>query len=261
MIYLDLFTSYLKDRKSLLTAKNYIHTVEHYLLFLRGQEPTESNAEQFLMYQSHKGNSARSLNRHLAALKSFFKHVVRKELIIESYRFDKKLPNWLDEGEQKKYIAACQTPFEKALAITFLGSGIRVSEAEGLLIDNVYPDGFLKVMGKGGKERVIAIKPIIIDTINEYLGVRKDHSDKVFSRGARVMERIITEIGVRAKINRKITPHILRHSYGSLWTEKGGDLAQLRDQMGHTNIATTGIYVHTKPEQIKKRMPDLIGKV
>lgn len=251
MNHMDSYRAYLKDRRSSLTQKHYINTVERYLLYLKGAEPSESNTEEFLAFLSLKGCKARSLNRHLAALKSFFKHVLRKELTIESYRFDRKLPDWLDEEEQKRYMAACQTPFEKALATTFLKSGIRVSEAANLKVDNIDPDGYLKVMGKGGKERVIRVKPEVIDTINEYLMTRKVHSNLVFPRGVRVIEKIIREIGVRAKINKKVTPHVLRHSMGSLWMDKGGDLVQLQHELGHDNISTTSIYTHTKPSKIK----------
>lgn len=258
MTLLDRFEEYLQNRKSALTAKNYTHTVERYLVFLKDKKPDELNAEQFLTYLGHKGSSTRSLNRHLAALRSFFKHVLRQDLDIEGYSFDKILPSWLDEEEQKKYIAACETPFERALAVTFLGSGIRVSEAESLLVADVDPKGFIKVMGKGRKERVVAVKPIVIRTVDEYLGCRKDHSNKVFPRGARAIEQIVKGIGERAKISKKVTPHVLRHSMGSLWMDKGGELAQLRDQLGHTNITTTSVYVHTKPERIRRSMPDLV---
>lgn len=259
MDYFNIYRTYLMNRKSPLTQKSYLHTIERYFLFLKGQEPNEPNSEQFLAYLNHKGCNTRSLNRHLSALKSFFKQVLRRELIIESYRFDRKLPNWLDEDERKKYLAACQTPFEKALVKVLLGAGLRVSETANLEISNVDPDGYLKVMGKGGEEGVVAVEPQVIEAINEYLTVRIDHSSKVFPRGARTMEKIIKEIGKRAKLSKKITPHVLRHSAATSLLDRGFDLVEVRDQLRHKNISTTSIYVHTKPTKIKKKL-DLLSK-
>lgn len=254
---LDEFEEYLKGRKSALTLKNYTHTIERFFLFLKGREPNERNTEEFLAYLSHKGCGARSLNRHLAALKSFFKYILKEELIIESYRFDKKLPIWLDEDEMKKYLAACNTPLELALAMTLYGGGLRVSETESLEIDNVDPKGFLKVMGKGGEEGVVAVTSKTIKAISDYLAIRKDHSNKVFPRGARTIEKIIREIGERAKISKKVTPHVLRHSAATSMLDRGLDITEVRDQMRHKNIATTSIYVHTKPGKIKDKLEKL----
>lgn len=261
MSLLDEFESYLRNRKSPLTSKSYIHTVEHYLLFLKGQEPSESNAEQFLTYMSLKGNGARSLNRHLAALKSFFKRILKKELNIESYSFEEKLPVWLDDEEQEKYWAACITPLEQALVLVFLKGGLRVHEAAELEIDNIDPRGYLKIMGKGRREEVVAIDAGTMKAINDYLALKTDHSNKVFPRGVRVIEKIIKRIGERARLNKKVTPHVLRHTAATSLLDKGFDIGEVRDQLRHRNIATTNIYIHTKPEKIRKKLNLLSNKL
>lgn len=255
---IELFRAYLKDRKSILTQKHYISTIERYLLYLKGAEPNETNAEGFLAFLSLKGCRARSLNRHLAALKSFFSHVLKRELHIESYRFDKVLPDWLDEEELNKYAAACETLFEKTMVAIFRGAGLRVSELANLRVDKVNPDGYLIVMGKGGKERAVPVESQVISIIEEWLQARNIHSPLVFPRGVRVIEKIIKQIGKRAKMNKKVTPHVLRHSMASLHLDRGGELIDLKEKLGHENISTTSIYSHVKLSKIKKRMPALL---
>lgn len=259
MDYIALFTSYLKDRKSPLTAKNYLHTMEHYLLFLKGEVPSESNAEQFLSYLSHKGNEARSLNRHLCALKSFFKYILRQEIIIESYRFDKKLPIWLDEDERNKFLAACQTPFEKAISMVFIYGGLRVQETANLEINKVTVleedgTGYLTIMGKGGREEVVAVPSNVIKAINEYLSIRNGHSNLVFPRGVRAIQGIIKEIGERAKLSKKVTPHTLRHTAATRLRDKGFDISEIKEHLRHRSITTTSIYVHIKPDEIRDKL-------
>lgn len=234
--YLDTFQEYLKNRKAPLTTKHYLHSIERFLSFLKGQEPNELNAKKFLIYLSCKGCGVRSVNRHLAALKSFFKYVVRKELVIESYRFDKKLPEWLDEDEQRKCLAACRTPFEKALVMVFLTGGLRVSEAANLNVADVDPAGYLRVMGKGEVERVAAVPSQAIDAINEYLRHRVQHSTKVFPRGVRAIQKTVKEIGERARISKEVTPRVLRHSYTNILLSKGFDLAEVRERLRHKNL-------------------------
>lgn len=256
--YLESFRSYLKERKSVLTTKNYLNTLQHYLAYLKGREPDERNVDEFLTYMSHKGNSAKSVNRHLAALRCFFKHVLRVKLEIEGYRTDKYLPIWLDGDEQNKLKSVCESTLEKALVAVFLESGLRVSEMESLAIKNVDENGYLKVMGKGGKEAVVAVSQKTLDAIWNYIGSRRgDGTGRVFPRGARAIEEIIRDLGKRAHLGRKITPHTLRHSCASRMADEGFTVVEVRDQLRHANIATTNIYFHSKPSKIKEKLEKL----
>lgn len=262
MNYLELFKSYLKDRKSPLTTKAYKETVTSYLQYCNNQPDTE-NVERFLSYLSLKRHcGGRSLNRHLAALRSFFKNVLKHEIEIEPYRYVKKLPVWLEDEEQKKLIAACESPLAKALVVCFLGSGLRLAELCTLKIGNVNHKGFLSVIGKGGKERTVAVPSAVIVTIDNYLQWKSDSSPYVFNRAQTTIEKIVREAARKAKLSGKITPHTLRHSYASSYLDAGGELIHLKVQLGHENISTTNIYLHSKPEQIRRRMPDVLkGKI
>lgn len=257
-LYLDKFSSYLDGRKSPATARNYLNTVVRYFVWLKQREPNPENAEEFLAFLNLHEINSRSLNRHLSAIKCFFKSVLKKELMIESFRFEKKLPMWLTEDEQHKYVAACENVYETAVVTLLLGSGMRVSEAAGLTTGCIKPDGKIKVMGKGGKERIIAVQQVVIENIQLYLNSRKFQSRIVFPRGSKSIQRVVKEVAIRAGLGKKITPHSLRHSFGSLWVKKGGKLEQLRDELGHANIATTSIYTHTTVEEIQHDMPDLL---
>lgn len=264
MNYLQLFKDFLKDRKSPLTSKAYLETVTAYLKF-SNNNPAVENVEKFLSYLSAKRHcGGRSLNRHLAALKSFFKNVIKQKepLMIEPYRFERKLPVWIDSEEQKRLIAACRSPLARAIVICLLGSGLRLQELCTLKISDVNHKGFLTVMGKGRKERTVAVPKGVIEEIDSYLQWRPDSSIYVFARAKNTVERIVRETARRAHLSGKITPHTLRHSYASSYLDSGGELLHLRDQLGHANLATTNIYVHSKPEQIRKVMPDVLeGKV
>ena len=262
MNYLEQFKGYLKDRKAPLTQKAYLETVNNYLRYCHNA-PSPENVEQFLSYLSVKGSCrGRSLNRHLAALRSFFKNILKHKLAIEPYKFERKLPVWLESEDQRKLIAACRSPLARAIVITALGSGIRLSELCSLKVSDVNHRGFLTVMGKGRKERTIAVPKEVIDEIDHYLELRTDSNACVFARSRRTIESIVSETAKRARLSAKVTPHILRHSYASSFLDKGGQLLHLKEQLGHTNIQTTNIYIHAKPEQIKKVMPDVLkGKV
>ncbi len=259
---LDKYEAYLKNRKSPATTRNYLNTIQRYLLFIKGGSPTEDKAEEFLNSMSGDDVSPRSLNRHLSALKSFFKIIMKHELILEGFRFEKTLPTWLDLNEQNQLIAGCETLYEKAVIMTLLGSGLRVSEAAGLTVGRIDAErNQLKVMGKGGKERIVPVQPLVIEVIRDYLSSRRFSSRVVFPRGTKSIQRVVKEVAKRAGISKKVTPHTLRHSYGSLWIRKGGALIALRDMMGHTNIATTDIYTHTTVDEIQKDMPKILDEL
>ncbi len=250
------YKAYLAGRKSPNTVSAYIDTVSRFLDFIKDKEPTPELAKKFLVYLGLKGLTPRSLNRHLSALTNFFRFI-GKPISIESYKFQKHLPTPLSEEEIERYIKATRNPFERALVLTLYTTGMRISELNSIKISDIdFKNGFIKVMGKGGKERVVVAPPETLEAIREYLDTRKDTSEFLFPRSRGVYWEKIKKIGERVGL--KVYPHLLRHTFGTRWISEGGDVASLKEQLGHSSIATTSIYVHLVPKQIKEKMPKII---
>jgi integrase/recombinase XerC len=144
-------------------------------------------------------------------------------------------------------------------------SGIRLAELCNLRIQDIkYDNSCLRIVGKGDKERLVAVSKQLLDILHSYLAQQYttkinliDKDSKVFPKDRRGIERIIEIAAERAGITDKhITPHTLRHTYASRAYKKGMNLANLRDQLGHENIATTNIYTHTDIEERKSNLPE-----
>jgi integrase/recombinase XerD len=259
----DLFKAYLTNRKSELTVKNYLSTLERYEEWLRGKGPDEKNAEEFIMHLSLKGNSTRSLNRHLSALKTFFKKVLKRDLNIDGYLIEKNIPIWLLPDEQDKMIASCQSKYEKAIVVLFLKTGVRVSEACTVTPDSFIktPDGYyLKIMGKGSKERLIPTSEAVVQVVADYVAISGTGDGVIFNRGVNELEDVVQAVAKRAGIKKHVTCHKLRHSYASRYYAETKDIAALRDNLGHSDIATTGIYTHVDSVERLKKLPDSMKK-
>jgi integrase/recombinase XerD len=261
MSKLDLFVTFMKNRKSALTVKNYTSTIARYEEYLKGKEPNEHNAQEFLDVLGSMNCGTRSLNRHLSAIKTFFKYVLHKELIMEGFLVQQKLPVWLNEHECNRMILSCENTYERAVVVLLLRTGMRVSEASGMLVTDIIDEGYIRVMGKGSKERMVPVSKEILIVLNEYLLGRGFYHDKMFPRGQKAIEATVHAVAKRAGIRKNVTAHTLRHSYASLHYRDKKDLAGLRDLMGHSNISTTSIYTHVSIENIRKDMPDSLTKL
>jgi integrase/recombinase XerD len=153
---------------------------------------------------------------------------------------------------------------DKAILETLYATGMRVSEAVNLKLDNVNLDiGFLRCIGKGNKERVIPMGAKAIASLNRYLEIsrpkllNKKESDILFlNRFGKKLSRqsfwkIIKKYARQARITKPIRPHILRHSFATHLLERGADLRSVQEMLGHSNISTTQIYTHINRERLK----------
>jgi integrase/recombinase XerD len=209
--------------------------------------------------------------RVLSGIKSFFRYLLLEEVVdkdptelLESPKLKRGLPHVLSIAEIDQLMAAIDhsTPEgqrNRAMLETMYSCGLRVSELTGLLISNLYLDvGFIKVLGKGNKERLVPIGDAAIKYINLYRqyvraflpNVHKDAEDVLFlnRRGAplsRVMVfLILKELAAKAGLSDAIHPHTLRHSFATHLVEGGADLRAVQEMMGHKSITTTEIYTH-----------------
>ena len=207
----------------------------------------------------------RSQSRILSSLKSFFNFLVVEEIIadnpcdkLSSPKIGRYLPQVLSVEEVSDLIDSVDTESwmglrDRAVLEVLYGCGLRVSEAAALQISHVYfDDGFVRIVGKGDKERLVPIGQMALDAIRNYLSARPagfDNDTLFLNRFGRQMSRValfnmIKKQALMAGITKTISPHSLRHSFATHLVENGADLRQVQQMLGHESILTTEIYTH-----------------
>ncbi len=285
--YIKGYRSFLFLEKSLSknTIDAYLHDIDLFIRFLSFaniDKPIEElsliDVQSFLKWINEIGMSARSQARIISGLKSFFKHLILEDVInaspvelIDTPKVGRKLPDTLSVTEINTIIEAIDlsTPEgtrNKAIIETLYGCGLRVSELCDLKISGLYfNEGFIRVIGKGDKERLIPIGSIAEKNISIYLQeirnkieIKKGQEDFVFlnrrgSRLSRVMIfNIIKEYTLKAGIHKHISPHTFRHSFATHLIEGGADLRAVQEMLGHESITTTEIYTHLDRSFLKE---------
>lgn len=211
---------------------------------------------------------AASIARQISALRSCYKYLVRQGLCRRSPveglvlpKLPKKLPRFLIQDEAK---ALMETPDDRETAVRdrailelLYGSGLRVSEVVGLnLGDMDREEGWVKVRGKGKKERLVPLTGKSLEAIRLYLNSRKSKEGAVFqnARGIRLtvrtIQRIVRVLSTRAGIMKKTTPHTLRHSFATHLLEEGADLRGIQELLGHASLATTQRYTQVSLQHL-----------
>lgn len=286
--YIRQFRNYLKLERSLSenSVEAYIHDVvklQQFLAFTR-PETTPLNVEsthlqEFLEYLNREiGLTPYSQARILSGLKAFFKYLLFEEIInqdptglIEGPKLGRKLPDTLNFHEIEQLLSAIDMSTDegmrnRAMLETLYSSGLRVSELTGLKLSNLYFDiGFLRIIGKGNKERLIPIGreaqkfiKIYVNEIRCHLDIKQGNEDFVFlnRRGAKLSRvmifTIIKDLTARAGIKKNISPHTFRHSFATHLIEGGADLRAVQEMLGHESITTTEIYTHLDRDYLKQ---------
>ena len=276
--YLKEYQNYLKLERGLAanTIENYSFDIEKLIAFLVSNNIevtpitiTEEIVQQFIYELSTKVN-ARSQSRIISGLKSFFNY-----LIFEDYRADtpmelievpktgRKLPDTLSTDEIDQLIAAIdlskpEGERNRAMLEMLYSCGLRVSELVNLkLSDLFFEEGFIKVTGKGNKQRFVPIgesteKFILLykELIRSSLQIQKGYEDTMFlNRRGKQLTRamvftIIKDLAVKIGLNKTISPHTFRHSFATHLLENGADLRSIQLMLGHESITTTEVYMH-----------------
>lgn len=231
---------------------------------------TLGHLQQFTRFINEMGMTATSQARIISGIRSFYNYCVTENvvdadptLLLEAPKTARKLPDTLSVEEIDRIIAAIDlsTPEgvrNKAILETMYSCGLRVSEVVNLKISQFYPDlGFVRVTGKGDKERLVpvgkeAVKQvkIYLATIRNHLDIVKGSEDVLFlnrrgSKLSRVMIfMMIKDLVKKAGISKTISPHTLRHSFATHLVEGGADLRAVQEMLGHESITTTEIYTH-----------------
>jgi integrase/recombinase XerD len=276
--YIKEYQNYLRLERGLSknTIENYTFDIEKLVLFLNQHDIkvspitiSEEIVQQFIYEIASKVN-ARSQSRVISGLKSFFNYLVfedyRKDTpleLIEVPKTGRKLPDTLATEEIDALISAIDlsTPEgerNRAMLETLYSCGLRVSELVGLKISDLFfEEGFIKITGKGNKQRFIPVGGSTIKFITSYVNlirvhyaVQKGHEDTLFlNRRGKQLTRamiftIIKELALKINLNKTISPHTFRHSFATHLLENGADLRSIQLMLGHESITTTEVYMH-----------------
>jgi integrase/recombinase XerD len=288
-ILIKSFGSYLKLERSLSanTVEAYLHDVhklEQFILIrkytLNPIDVELKHLQEFLQWITELGLGPLSQSRILSGIKAFYKFLIMENMIndnpaglLESPRTSRKLPDVLSVLEIDLLIGAIdrskpEGERNKAMLETLYSSGLRVSELIGLKISNLFFDsGFMRITGKGDKERLVPIGSVAMkhimnyqETVRCHIQPKKGHEDTLFlsKRGmgiSRVMVFIlIRDLAVRAHLKKTISPHTFRHSFATHLIDGGADLRAVQEMLGHSSITTTEIYTHLDRDYLRSEI-------
>tara|TARA_B100001564_G_C20583968_1_gene644544 strand:- start:305 stop:1204 length:900 start_codon:yes stop_codon:yes gene_type:complete len=240
-------------------------------------ECTDSDLNSYLAEKFDNNISASSINRSLSSIKGFFNWLVFSGLIkqspaelIESPKIGRKLPVNLSEDEINQLLDApdCKTSQgkrDKTILELLYATGLRISELTNLELSQIDLNrGIIKILGKGGKERIVPIGQTALDWIKDYLNnVRKDIVDNdnnlylfLTNKGKKISRKscwsFITSYSKVALKNKNISPHSLRHAFATHLLNNGADLRSVQMLLGHSSLSTTQIYTHVAKERLIK---------
>ncbi len=283
------FEAFLKLEKALAenSIEAYLHDIRKLQEFLSlagiNSDPEQLILDdfiQFIVWLNDLGVGARTQARIISGIKSFYKYLLLDDYIstdptslLESPKIGRKLPEVLSLEEIDKIVAAIDLSKpeghrNRAIVETLYGCGLRVSELVELRLTNLFfKDGFIKVTGKGDKERLVPVGGKAMKEINTYissyrnhLDVKKDSENILFlnRRGGKLTRvmifTIIKELVNVAGIEKKVSPHTFRHSFATHLIEGGADLRAVQEMLGHESITTTEIYTHLDREFLKENI-------
>jgi len=276
--YIKNFQSFLRIERGLSknTIDNYTFDIEKIVLYLSVNQInvspvaiSEEVIQQFI-YDISKTVNPRSQARIISGLRSFFSYMIFEDYrndnpmeLVEIPKIGRKLPDTLSTDEIDKIIGAIDLSSNegernRAMLEILYGCGLRVSELVSLKISDLFfEEGFIKVKGKGDKQRFVPIGNLTqkyIDmyktSIRSHLSIQKGHEDTLFlNRRGKQLTRamiftIIKDLAVKINLKKTISPHTFRHSFATHLLENGADLRSIQLMLGHESITTTEIYVH-----------------
>jgi len=284
--YIKGFQAFLKIEKSLSShsVSAYVHDVHKLTTFLdvTGNKENPENIDlktlqEFIKWINELGLNATTQNRIISGIRAFYKYLLIENYmdddpteLLESSKIARKLPDTLELEEINALIEAIdlskpEGQRNKAMLETLYSCGLRVSELINLKISNVFfSDAFIKITGKGNKERLVPIGNYALKNIKIYLNeyrskqkFKKSSEDILFlnRRGdklTRVMIfTIIKDLALKIELNKTISPHTFRHSFATHLIEGGADLRAVQEMLGHESITTTEIYTHLDREYLR----------
>lgn len=276
------FLNFLETEKnaSTHTVKNYAIDLREFLKLLNGKAVEEIHyldIRTFLAGLKEKTFSKSSISRKLACLRSFFKYLVRENVLkanpaadVSTPKREKKLPKFLDLTEVTNLIEAppqdtWEGKRDRAILEMLYSSGLRVSELVGLNGDDLdLFSGLVRVRGKGKKERILPVGQKALQSVRSYMEHKpnreKDSGTKkplYLNRGGsrltdRSVRRMILKYTKVCALSKEVSPHMLRHSFATHMLDRGADLRSVQELLGHENLSTTQIYTHVTTKRLKE---------
>lgn len=280
------YETFLRLEKSLSqnSVSAYVNDINKLILFVEEHFPNLTpetvklaQLRKFVEWMNQKGISPRTQARTISGIKSFYKFLLIEEAVendpttlLESPRIGRKLPEILTDDEINRLIDAIDDSKpeglrNKAILETLYSCGLRVSELVDLRLSNLhFEQEFLKIGGKGEKERLVPISKRAVEDIKKYLinsrkklNIEKGYENIVFlNRRGKKLSRvmiftIIKNLADKIKLEKNISPHTFRHSFASALVQGGADLRTVQEMLGHESILTTEIYTHLDKEYLK----------
>ena len=280
---LSQYSYYLKVERGLSenTFKAYTSDVQAFQAYLQGKAWKSVDAEDITNYLISISDllSKRSQARILSSLNSFFDYLIKEgertdnpASMVDSPKLGQYLPTVLSIEEVYAILDAARNPRDRAILELLYSCGLRVSELCSLKISQLYLDElFLKVKGKGSKERLVPMAESTAEAVSLYLsegnGSDARNEDTLFlNRFGSALSRVsvfnlVKDTALRAGVSKNISPHTFRHSFATHLIENGADLRVVQEMLGHESILTTEIYTHVDSATWQKEIKEIISGV
>jgi integrase/recombinase XerC len=263
------------------TVRNYTDALLEFFEFVRGQEiqslkdVNKQTLRGYLSYLMAQGKAKSSIARRLSAIRSFYRFLMREELVAASPaattaspRLDRRLPSFLTVEEAKRLVESPdlskpQGQRDRALLELLYASGLRISELVNMNVEQVnLATNEIRVWGKGAKERVVLIGVPAARALNDYmsrgrpelLGGKKSNALFVNRYGGRLPARRVQKLLEKyaMAIDKKVHPHMLRHTFATHLLDGGADLKVVQELLGHADLSSTQIYTHVTQSRARK---------
>ncbi|UEX89127.1 site-specific tyrosine recombinase XerD [Staphylococcus ratti] len=265
------------------TVAAYRRDLNHYLSYLENQKISNldfidrQSVQQWFGVLHDEGRSTKSIARFTSTIRSFHQFALREKytskdptVLIETPKYERKLPDVLSIEEIDHLLTTPDISKnngyrDRTMLELLYATGMRVSELINVEIEDVnLIMGFVKVFGKGNKERIVPLGDTVIDFLNHYIETVRPqllkqhvthtlflnmHGKPLTRQG---IWKIIKQTGEKAAIQKRLTPHTLRHSFATHLLENGADLRAVQEMLGHSDISTTQLYTHVSKTQIRK---------
>mgnify|MGYP003290231827 CR=1 FL=1 len=277
---LDDFYDYLDSKGySIHTINSYQKDLNQFLIYSKNIDIKKIDYNYlrgYLQFLYSKNYKSKSISRHISSLKSFFKYLMKTEviktnpmLLISSPKQEKKLPNYINYKDLETLFSIPDRNdvlgLRNALILELLYScGIRVSELVNIKLSDIdYSNNRILILGKGKKERFVLYGNVCRELLKKYLIesrsklLKKDNDYLLLNKfGNKITDRairmIIDDIVKKSSLKLNISPHTLRHTFATHLLNEGADLKIVQELLGHENISTTGIYTHVSNERLRK---------
>ncbi len=239
------------------TIKGYVNHVKKYLEFAKDKDINKESAKKFVLY-SLNNQEPSSIRQKLFALKYFFKNILSQDLNIPAPKRNNKIPSILNIDEIKRLINSTNNIKHQLILKLLYGEGLRVSEIVNLKKQDIdFEENLIKInLGKGKKDRFVGIPELIKQDLKNYSKLSgKEKFLFPSNRGGKLTKKTISKIvsnaAKKAKIKKRVYPHLLRHSFATHLLENGTDLRVIQKLLGHSSIKTTQIYTQISQASIK----------